>query len=428
MKKAILFISLIFCLPFVLMAQTAKEEITSDVNRTGSNYYAYPAPTGTLTAPPKGYEPFYFSHYARHGSRYLVDSMDYIRPLQVMKEADSYHVLTPLGKEVLDKLDNLYQMSKGKYGELTPLGARQHRGIAQRIYQNFPEIFGEKGNIYVRSSVIVRCILSMTAECLQLQSLNPELSFTNEANANDMWLLSNEPADYVGLRNAEAITQAYQDFRNKHLHPERLMQSLFNASDYVKWKVDSDQFMYQLFRIAQNMQSHDVDMDFYSIFTRDELYDLWCIDNYEWYLNYGPSPVSNGKIPYVAADLLKDFIQCADKCIKDNDAKATLRFGHEVCVMPLACLMELGDCARQIQDAEALADAWRNYHIFPMASNIQWIFYKGKTDNDILVKILLNEKEMTLPVESDIAPYYSWEKVRAYYLQKIKDFVGCSIN
>ena len=50
---------------------------------------------------------------------------------------------------------------------------------------------------------------------------------------------------------------------------------------------------------------------------------------------------------------------------------------------------------------------------------MQIVFYKkkAKTDGDILVKFLLNEQEVHVPVETDSFPYYKWDDVRAYYGQ-----------
>ena len=170
------------------------------------------------------------------------------------------------------------------------------------------------------------------------------------------------------------------------------------------------------------MQSHDTDLDLYSIFTKDECYDLWLIENYAWYVSFGPSPLSKGKIPYMETNLLKNILDTADTCLVKKQNSATLRFGHEVCVMPLACLLELGDCAYQTNDANKVADVWRNYKIFPMASNIQFVFFRKNGSDDILVKIMLNEQEMKLPVDSDIAPFYHWKDVETYYRNKLAAF------
>ena len=104
--------------------------------------------------------------------------------------------------------------------------------------------------------------------------------------------------------------------------------------------------------------------------------------------------------------------------------QATLRFGHEVCVMPLACLLELGQCGARVENLDTLDNVWRNYRIFPMACNVQLIFYRPKKgkEGDILVKALLNEREVSMPGQPVTGPYYRWADVRQYYLGKIRKF------
>lgn len=92
--------------------------------------------------------------------------------------------------------------------------------------------------------------------------------------------------------------------------------------------------------------------------------------------------------------------------------------------MPLACLLELGSCGISVSNMDELDAQWRNYDIFPMACNVQLVFYrpqKGKK-GDILVKALLNEREVSLPVKTDRYPYYRWDDLRQYYLDKISSF------
>ena len=229
--------------------------------------------------------------------------------------------------------------------------------------------------------------------------------------------------DYFKIqRQKEEVLAVKMAFRKEHLHPERLMKSLFKSEDYVKWKVDAGKLMSYLFELAVILQNNDTDLELYSLFTKEECYDLWLIGNLEWYIDYGPSPLTQGKMPYVEANLLENILNTADTCIVKKENSATLRFGHETCVLPLACLLELGDCAYHTTDVNSLADVWRNYRIFPKACNIQFVFYRKKANDDILVKVLLNEQEMKLPVESDLAPYYHWKDVEAYYRNKLATF------
>ena len=262
----------------------------------------------------------------------------------------------------------------------------------------------------------------MMAECLQLQSQNPELRIRNEATYYDKYYMNYKDEYFNKKRQEDEVLAVKEAFRKEHLHPERLMKSLFNSEDYVRWKVDAGKLMSYLFELAVIMQSHDTDLELYSLFTKEECYDLWAIGNVEWYIDYGPSPLTQGKMPYVEANLLENILNTADTCVVKKENSVTLRFGHETCVLPLACLLELGDCAYQTTDMENLADVWRNYRIFPKACNIQFVFYRKKGNDDVLVKVLLNEQEMKLPVESELAPYYHWKDVESYYRNKLANF------
>ena len=421
MKRFIL-LTILCCLVLSISAQIARDEIFEDIHRSAANHYAYPDPHFTMTAPPKGYKPFYLSHYARHASRYRVNPDDYTKPLAILREAEKDGVLTDLGKKALWLVDSLARGAENRYGDLTPLGARQHRGIARRMYNNFPEVFQGAAEVDARSTTVIRCILSMTAECLQLQSLNPELRIKDEATSYDMYYMNYGNEYFKKKRQEDEVIAVKAAFRKEHLHPERLMKSLFNNDNYVKWKVDAGKLMSYLFELAAITQSHDTDLDLYSLFTKEECYDMWLLNNANWYIDYGPSPLTKGKMPYLEANLLENILNTADSYIAKKESSVTLRFGHESCVLPLACLLELGDCAYQTTDLNSLADVWRNYKIFPMACNIQFVFYRKKGSDDILVKVLLNEQEMKLPVESTLAPYYHWKDVETYYRNKLAAF------
>ena len=46
-------------------AQSAYDEIKADIDKAGGVYFMYPFDTPSATPAPKGYEPFYISHYGR---------------------------------------------------------------------------------------------------------------------------------------------------------------------------------------------------------------------------------------------------------------------------------------------------------------------------------------------------------------------------
>ena len=101
-----------------------------------------------------------------------------------------------------------------------------------------------------------------------------------------------------------------------------------------------------------------------------------------------------------------------------------MRFGHETIMLPLTCLLGINGFDFQTNDLAALEpNGWWACLVFPMASNIQFVFYReNPEDKDIVFKVLLNEQEATLPIPTDIAPYYRWSDFREYYLKKLDDY------
>lgn len=402
-------------------AQNPRAEIQKDKHFAAANYLAYPDPgKPNLAKAPNGYKPFYISTYARHGSRYHIAPSTYASPLKILQQADSAGILSTTGKEVLEKIARIQRNSDGRLGELTPLGARQHQGIAERMYRNFPEIFAEDIDIDARSTVVIRCILSMEAECQKLQALNPNLQIRNDASQHDMFYM-NYNNDTLITTSANAKAKNLTAYKQKHIKPDRLMTVLFNDPQAAAQSgIDAAKLMYELFEVAINMQSHDEkDLDFLDIFTADECYDLWSCHNVHWYLSSGDTPLTAHRMPYREANLLRNILDTADTCIVRDKPYATMRFGHESCLLPLAALMELGNCGYVTDNLESLADNWQCQRYFPMASNIQLIFYRKPGSTDILVRALLNEKEVTMPVSSDCAPFYHWADVERYYRQKL---------
>ena len=122
---------------------SAKDEIAANRYLAGSNYLDYDRqlPTGKLTPAPKNYEPFYMSHYGRHGSRWLINENDYRYPINTLRDARQQGKLTPVGLETLKKLETFYPTTVKRLGELTTVGERQHHGIGRRMAEHFPELF-----------------------------------------------------------------------------------------------------------------------------------------------------------------------------------------------------------------------------------------------------------------------------------------------
>ncbi len=402
---------------------SAREELRANKHLSGGNYLDYDRQLSTqpLTPAPEGYEPFYMSHYGRHGSRWLISDDSYTSVTEPLQKARQAGKLTAEGEQLLERLETFLPTTIKRLGDLTTVGERQHHGIAKRMVQNFPEIFKHPNvPIDARSTVVVRCILSMTAECEELAAANPSARIHNDVSESLQYYL-NASRDGIIKSIGRQGRQLRKQF-NGNVTTDRLTAMLFNDTQWASDSISTKSLMHNLFEIVTNMQSHDDTPDLFSLFTEDEIYELWRIRNIGWYLDYGPAPQTESLMPFNQRHLLRNIIETTDTV---TQTQATLRFGHEVCVMPLACLLELGNCGAKVTDLDQLDDIWRNYNIFPMGCNIQLVFYRPTAQGStapVLVKALLNEREVSLPIATSRYPYYDWAELRQYYLDKLAQF------
>ena len=401
-------------------AQTTFEEISADLNKAGGVYLAYPKVEAKQTPAPKGYKPFYVSHYGRHGSRYLLGDRDYLWIIQLMQKADSVNGLTPLGKDVLKRLTLVWQEVQGRAGDLTPLGVRQHQGIAERMTKNFPEVFRGKRSVSARSTVVYRCAMSMAAFGDRLKGLNPQLDISYEMSEKYMSYLNYHTDRSNAFTHGEKgpWVEEYRKFEEQQVKPDRLVNTLFSNADFIRCEVNPNNLMWGLYWIAVDMQDIETPVSFYDIFTAREMFDLWQCVNYRFYIGNANPLASKGIVMANAKSLVENIIESADAAIKDHSIAATLRFGHDGNVIPLLALLQIENFDVAVAGPSEVYKYWCDFKATPMASNVQIVFFENKK-GDVLVKFWHNENEVHIPVKTDNWPYYHWNDVRDYYQKRL---------
>lgn len=407
-------------------SQTAREEIKKNARLSGSNYLAYPGPQKQLTPAPKGYKPFYISHYGRHGSRYMNNKREFNYPLETLKRADERGKLTPFGQDILRRVKLIASEAQGRRGELTPLGAEQHRQIARRMFERFPEVFEGDAHVDAKSTVVIRCILSMANALQELSCLNPRLRITSDASAHDMYYMNQNDPKLWNNKMPGDSKYVYDKYCDAHERSSRVMQSLFNDTAFINHEINGPRLNYYLFKMASNVQNMEVRrrITLYDLFNDDEIYNNWQKENTWWYMTFSFSPYNGSVQPYSQRNLLHRLIAEADSCITLEKPGVALRYGHETMVLPLVCLLGLNGSDLATTDLDQLErKGWLNYRIFPMGANVQFVFYRRSAqDSDVLFKVLLNEDEATLPIKSDLAPYYRWSEFRDFYLKRLSEY------
>ena len=382
-KQITLLCMMAFLSSLHVTAQSFRKYIDAKPELSASNGVAYPTPSGKLTPPPAGYVPVYISHYGRHGSR---------------------------------------------WGELTPLGAEQHKQIARRMFKRFPSVFRDSVWVDAKSTVVIRCILSMENALQELLRQNPHLRIRHDASEHDMYYMNFSDKKLAQQKESEEVKETMKDWEKRNMNYQPLMSRLFKNADYVDKNVNAEQLTTDLFSLAGFVQNSEIrhSLSLYDIFTPDERYRLWQRTNVWWYLHFAGAPQSGAKQPFSQRNLLRNIITEADSCLALPHPGATLRFGHETMVMPLACLLDLNGSYVQVFQVDSLeAKGWIGSRIFPMAANIQLVFYKNPKNPkaDVLVKALLNEEEATLPLPPTSKPYYyKWSDFRRFFLNLINNY------
>lgn len=416
--KTLAVVLAIFCLG--VNAQTTFEEISADLNKAGGVYLAYPTVETKQTPAPKGYKPFYVSHYGRHGSRYLLSDRDYQWIIQLMEKAETVNGLTPLGQDVLKRLNMVWEEAQGRAGDLTPLGVRQHQGIAERMSKNFPEVFRGKRHVSARSTVVYRCAMSMVAFGDRLKQLNPQLDMSYEMSEKYMSYLNYHSARSNAFTHGKKgpWVEEYRKFEEAQVHPDRLVSTLFSNADFIRCEVNPSELMWGLYWIAVDMQDMETPVSFFDLFTAKEMFDLWQCVNYRFYMGNANPLASNGIVMANAKSLVENILESADAAIKDRSIAATLRFGHDGNVIPLLALLQIENFDVAVAGPAEVYKHWCDFKATPMASNVQIVFFENKA-GDILVKFMHNENEVHVPVKTDQWPFYHWNDVKEYYQKRL---------
>ena len=420
-----LFVSALFlCVAQGLGAQTVIDLIKANPAYASCNYNTYPDTiTAVYTPAPAGKKPLYFSHYGRHGSRYISSRSGFDIPFKMVALADSLNELTPTGQRVYQEMKLVMQDTEGRWGELTGYGRKQHRNIARRMARNFPEVFHPGARVQAFSTVVPRCIESMGTALIELLQEEPTLQVSQESSQRNQWFMNYQDRELRRQQMTPQIRKVYNEYITKYMGNTRLMELIFKNPDIVEEVVDEGQFNYYLMKMGLFQLNTHLYRNTYllDIFQTDELYRMWQIDNALWYLQQGACKLNGGRQPYSQRHLLRRIIADADSCIRLADPGAQLRYGHETVLLPLVCLIGINGYDLETDDFSQLeAKGWWCSSVFPMGSNLQFIFYRsGLDDSDVLFKVLLNEEEARLPIQTDCAPYYHWNDFRTYCLDKL---------
>ena len=419
MKKIAIFVFALAALGRAAYAQQdTRAQVMADIARAGGEYYVYPTNQPAPTAAPKGYEAFYVSHVGRHGSRHGLGGSLYEEMLATFSKGHEKGWLTPEGETFYQAYTEFYPLIAHREGNLTHKGQDQHRYIASRLYRDYPSLFKGATHAEAVSTVSHRVIVSMFFFLSQLD--NTDRDFTFEADYGQPYQSYLLPAiiDSPIERDGPA-EEKYIAFRSEVLDLDALLAKWFTQPDSLvtggKYK-----FCYDLHTMVATLDNLDVPApkELYNVYTPEERYTLWRVKNFRDYQILAKSPDTQNLRVQAMKPLLLDIIEKAEADWKDG-VQLRLRFAHDSTLMPLLSLMDVNGMGARVENPYEVENYWRIFDI-PMGCNLQLVFFKSKKNPDVLVQVLLNGFEATLPLPM-AAPgsFYRWEDVKAFYFQSL---------
>jgi len=379
--------------------------------------HSYETPVVEDTPAPEGFVPFYITHVGRHGSRYdLGEGANFVLVTESLQKAAD--ILTPEGEEVLREVTLMKEASEGMYEMLSQRGCREHRGISARMMKRFPEVFSssERTQVDAVSSVVQRCIVSMTNFLLEIGREHPSMEISMDTGDRYMRYLMHW--DSMGRRQQTTVRPDGEQFLRDSLDVSRLYSALFTDTEKASGICDPYRFAKALFFCTTFTETMDMEdkVDLYRHFTLQELYILGANLSDRFYTENGNSLLYGTTTALQGKRLLRDFLEKADAALAPGSRRAAdLRFSHDTAILPFCTLLGFSGMDIKVSQTEAhryvcMADQ------MPMGSNFQMVFYRSPSDSRTLVKILYNEKERLMPasLKPVQGPYYDWENLRSY--------------
>ncbi len=396
------------------------------------------------TSPPKNYTPVFINYVGRHGARFLTSKGNDVLVADVLQQAQQQHALTPIGEMILKQVQQLVNISTNNYGNITLLGEEEQHAIAARMQKEYAPVFS-KGKLMIEMTSKVRTQQSATAFLSGLSGYDSThiQSYIFPADADSILRFYDLSAAYKTYEESTDVKQHIDSLKNDKqtlLMANNVCSKIFTnafinqlnkgeikSSNITKTQaVTTTNFSFalyevycMLFSVTKEMQLTDKTFsnNYKAAFTDNDLAWFDKITSVEDFYEKGPAENANGIQVTIASPLLRNMLNTTDSMIEHKTYDGIFRFTHAEAISPLATLMEIPQASKTSNSVFDFSRNWNAAYIIPLSANIQWILYSN--GSNYLIKVLLNEKEVALPVKTNSFPYYNWNDVKEYYSKKL---------
>ena len=381
------------------------EKVRSNPALARGYYYVNPNGAQRQSKAPKGYKPFYISHFARHGARYCWEDV-YTRLDTTLRNAHDEGKLTPKGEELYRTFHPWAEQLSRHTGELVRKGWDQHACSARNIVNAFPEVFAKGASVSATSSDVDRCEMSMASYCLELCRQRPEMPIYEYVSITDFDAVRPTAREWPGLFPVQTVPNPFGDRRPTTANPASdVVGQYFTDLSWVESNFGTDDMCEDLYTLWCCLQCADEPVEMDNPFTPEQEaanFQRGCYDAF----------VHDTKYKYESWPVAADIVEKAEARIASGERGADLRFSHDSHFGPLYVLLDIDGGGTVAPSPDEQYQYFQTYDICK-ATNLHFVLYRSRKSPDILFKLLLNGVETTLPLEPVEGPYYRWDDFKA---------------
>lgn len=443
MKK--LLYTLLFALT-IFTSCTNQKKLDISAFETKNKYFTYlssktpyPYETKEYTKAPKDYDLVFINYVGRHGSRHLSSSKYDKTLFELLSIAEKDGEITDLGKELKNEISKLMKVEEGNYGLLTIKGKKELENIGRRTAINNEKLFTQKSQIIAHATYSDRAQESrdefLKGLTKEVNSLSVTSSFYDEFK--DPYLRPYDIAEkYIAFEENGEWNSIFEEYTkrevgkkfDKEVLSKLMSEKFFNKLEKGEFKLKDESGkvklknpteavsnLYNLYIISAALKEEGT-FEFKKYFTEEQLAWYESVISMEDYLQKGPSITS---LPTdIIAPLVKEMIDSTENGLKNPKLAGIFNFAHAETIIPLVSFLEIGTSNVSSNKPEEILKNWNASEVSPMGANIQWLIYSN--GQDMLVKMLQNEKEVSFPIKTSTYPYYKWEEIKLYYQTKVE--------
>ena len=265
----------------------------------------------------------------------------------------------------------------------------------------------------------MRSTLSGVFAAERLKELNPGLEVTRcAAPGNWEWIFDLRESGKVGRELKKQGWYSEDRMNGIPIDPGRVIARLFTDGGAFLPERDRWMVLFDLYHLAADTKASGFpETDLFRYLEKADVFPIWERENARFYLRQCNSPAYGDRILKDGHNVLRRIVDEADGVIADGLHGAHLRYGHDQNVATLGALIRLEGCDGRADAYGDIRDVFHDYDIVPMACNIQLVFFRKGDKDPVLVKILLNEREVRTALLPDEGPFYRWDDLRAEFVK-----------